>query len=1173
MVAAGGYRQSITWVVTVKAFWKNPIVAFFSSLKLSASIMAIIAFAAARATFIESSYGREASYDLVYGAHWFEGLLVLLTFSLILLFLKRWPYKPQQYGFAMIHIAMVVILLGAGATRYLGYEGTMHIREGQSVDYIYSNRTYLQATIGEQTGSFPVRLWKSGENKIWGKVTLDGKTYKLGAVEYWPHFGEAYQEGPDGIPVIQYGESINGDIQPRTLAEGDDTTLSGVEARFLTGPFQGSMSDSPLGDLRLHLESGSCSFPVAMPTGEVHTCGGYSFEITEFQADFKVGGTSSATGPLVNPMIRVKITDPQGVEGERILFAFHPDFSMGHSGGPAAFENLDMLYQVNGGLEFTRGGETGIQGRASFPLLVMDMNSQEQEDIPAGTVFPLRDSSLYGSDEMDFSFAVVKVMTSAVLAPVTVDNAEMPPAAKVVIRDQDGNQASAICTIEEPGIPVNVGGVAVKLALGSVIRKVPYQVHLDDFVLQTYPGSNNPATYESYVSLTDPGEGIKDRKVHIFMNHPMVHRGSKHFQSSYDQDRMGTVLSVNHDPGKLPTYFGYGLISLGFIIILFKELLKLLKDLVKADKKKAKEKTVKATLLALMTLGALGLHQPARAQDDGDHSGHNHPVTSNYVTLSDPVREAASRLIIQDFRGRMKPLDTLARETVMKIAKRSKFEGREPVDQYLSWSTNPDFWWDKDIIAVRFPGLKDLLGVDKATTHVSAASLFDAAGSYRLAQLAEKAHRTPDRDRTKTQRKLISFDERFQILYMTFQGTELRFFPIPGDPNHTWQSFEKVQSKLNTEQLSAYSAAYRALVGGLQSGNNAMIADGISRINVIQHEFGGEVIPSDQKIKAELIYNRAHIFSWMMIPLLAASFILMIVFFWNLFRGSHLRSNFRNPFYSLGMFLYTGAFGGMVFAYVLRWIASGRAPLSNGHESLLFISLAIALAGLICEYSFRMAAPGSLGSLLTVVILGVSMLSTFDPAIGPLVPVLVSYWLNIHVTIITSSYGFLGLSALLGALILFLIMAKGSKNPNIHEAVKILDGINRFVLIAGLGLLTIGTLLGGVWANESWGRYWGWDPKETWSFITIMVYAVVLHFRWIPSTRSIWLNSAGSMAAISSVVMTYFGVNYFLSGMHSYAQGDAATVPGWVYIFAAFGIVVIAVSGFVNKSKDWRVKG
>lgn len=1135
--------------------------------------MALVAIAAAKATFIESQYGRDAAYDRVYAARWFEAMLILLTISLILLFFKRWPYRPAQFGFMFVHIAMVVILVGAGITRYFGYEGIMAIREGESSDVVQSDRDHVQAAIGQDTGSFPVRLWRPGPNDVWRKVTIGAEEYSLGVTEFWPHYTEVYQEGTGGVAVLQYGVTREGEITTEALQEGGRTTIGGAEARFLTGGFTGQMSGSRYGDLRVHVGGETRTVPVSPAGGEPFTCGGYRFQIAEFQSQFTVGGQSDPEGPLTNPMVRLKITDPQGKTGERLLFALHPDFAMGHGGGEPQFEDLDLLYQVSNGIEFAKGGPTGIQARASFPLSTMDMNDQARGEIPAGEVFPVREALLYVNEGSDFSFVPVKVMDSAVLAPALSEDSKARAAARVVIRDGAGNQAEAICVNQDPGGTVSLGGRPVRLSYAPVLMKVPYTLHLDDFVLQTYPGSDNPATYESYLTLDDPGQGISGRKVHIYMNYPLTHRGSKHFQSSYDPDRRGTVLSVNHDPGKGPTYFGYGLLTLGFLIIFIKEMSVLLKDLMAIDR--GQDKAGRSALAGLLVLVALGAGGPAAAQEpDADqgqdaHAGHNHPVASGFVALSDPAREAASRLIIQDFRGRMKPLDTLARETVMKVAKRTKFEGREPVDQYLNWSTNPNFWWDKPLLAVRDRGLKDLLGVGPEVTHVSAASLFDARGQYRLAAQVEEAHRTPDRDRSKTQRKLITFDEDFQILYMTFRGTQLKIFPIPGDPNHTWDVYQQTVARLSPEQNEAYSAAFNALTQGLLSGNNAMIMDGLTRTAALQKQYGAQVIPSQARINAELTYNRAHLFSWMMVPLLAAWAVLMGVFTWNLFRAARLQARWRNPFYALGMALYGGAFLGMVYAYVLRWVASGRAPLSNGHESLLFISLAIALAGLICEFAFRMAAPGGLGALLTVVILGVSMLSTFDPAIGPLVPVLVSYWLNIHVTIITSSYGFLGLSALLGGLILILMLGKSDKRPQLKEAIGILDRINRFVLVAGLGLLSVGTLLGGVWANESWGRYWGWDAKETWSLITILVYAVVLHFRWIPALRSTWLNSAGSLAAISSVVMTYFGVNYFLSGLHSYAAGDAAKVPSWVYIFALCIVALITVSGLVNRNRRW----
>lgn len=1154
-------------MVTVKGFFKNPVIAFLSSLKLSAFLMAVAAFASAKGTFIESAVGRDGAYALVYDAWWFEAVLALLSLSLVLLFFKRWPYKPRQYGFMLVHISIVVILVSAGITRWFGYEGTMSIREGASSDFIFSNHKQVSLTADGQTAGVKVRLWKAGQNNIKGNVSLGGQKYQLAVTEYWPHYAESWQAGPGGPAALEFGLRQEGQMSEQMLLQGNRTSIGDVEARFLEGAFSGSMSSSRYGDLRLNIGGQPCVIPVQPAGNAVVACGGYKLQVTEFQTKYTVGAQSDPEGPMINPMIRVAITAPDGRKGERILFALHPDFSMGHSGGQDAFAELDMVYQVSSGVEFAKGGSTGVQGRASFPISSMNMETQEEAQIPAGTTFDVQKNVLYKNSDNGFGIVPIETFTSVVKAPSMSESSNDPPAARVVLRDGSGGElANVVCIEQDNPVPVQVGGKTLELAYGPLIHKLPYTVKLDDFVLQTYPGSDNPATYESYVSLDDPQMGVSGRKVHIFMNHPMNHRGTKHFQSSYDRDRRGTVLSVNHDPGKAPTYFGYIMISVGFLLIIMKDLLFPLKSR-KGDA--AKGAAVAAALGLLLAFSTTTARAQAHDPNDGeDHTGHNHPVSAGFVELSKPAREAASRLIIQDYNGRMKPLDTMAREMVMKVAKRTKYEGREPVDQYLSWSLNPNFWWDKPLLKVKHPGLKKLLGVDPSTTHVSAASLFDQQGQYRLAAQIEEAQRTPDRERSKVQRALLSFDESFELLYMTFRGATLRIYPIPGDANHTWQDIQTTHPKLDAAQQEAFGAAFDALARGVQTGDNNSVMDGITRTRALQAQYGAKVIPSDAKLKAELVYNRAHIFSWMMIPLLVTFGSLMLVYIWNLFRNRNQKLSFRNPLYAFGVACYGVAFVGMVIAYILRWVASGRAPLSNGHESLLFISIAVALAGLIFELVYRLAVPAALGGLLTCVILGVSMLSTFDPAIGPLVPVLVSYWLNIHVTIITASYGFLGLSALIGMLTLVLMTLKAAGTPTVREAIGTLDNLNKHVVIAGLGLLSVGTLLGGVWANESWGRYWGWDPKETWALITILVYAVVLHFRWIAATRSQWINAAASSAAISSVVMTYFGVNYFLTGLHSYAAGDAAKVPNWVYIGAAMVVALITVSGLAERNRS-----
>ena len=189
-----------------------------------------------------------------------------------------------------------------------------------------------------------------------------------------------------------------------------------------------------------------------------------------------------------------------------------------------------------------------------------------------------------------------------------------------------------------------------------------------------------------------------------------------------------------------------------------------------------------------------------------------------------------------------------------------------------------------------------------------------------------------------------------------------------------------------------------------------------------------------------------------------------------------------------------------------------------------------------------------------------------NPEITNLVPVLKSYWLTIHVAVITASYGFLALGSFLGVLNLILMLLQTKKNKErIQIKIKELSRINEATLIAGLYLLTVGTFLGGIWANESWGRYWGWDPKETWAFITILIYAFVVHMRMIPGLKGFYAFNVGSIFSYFSVLMTYFGVNYYLSGLHSYAQGDPTPIPNFVFYTIAILLALSISSYFVNK--------
>jgi cytochrome c-type biogenesis protein CcsB len=244
---------------------------------------------------------------------------------------------------------------------------------------------------------------------------------------------------------------------------------------------------------------------------------------------------------------------------------------------------------------------------------------------------------------------------------------------------------------------------------------------------------------------------------------------------------------------------------------------------------------------------------------------------------------------------------------------------------------------------------------------------------------------------------------------------------------------------------------------------------------------------------------------------------------------------------------------------IIRWYISGHAPWSNGYETMIYIGWATLLSGFI----FAQRSPISLAVtiILTSIILMVAGMSWMNPEITNLVPVLKSYWLVVHVAIITASYGFLAMGALLGMLNLVLIILRNKKNEkNISFTILEISYIIEMALMIGLLMLTIGSFIGGVWANESWGRYWGWDPKETWALVTVLVYSIILHLRKIPGLKSIFALSSLALIGLSSVLMTFFGVNYYLSGMHSYAQGDPPPIPNALYlaIIVIFALIIWA---------------
>ena len=317
-----------------------------------------------------------------------------------------------------------------------------------------------------------------------------------------------------------------------------------------------------------------------------------------------------------------------------------------------------------------------------------------------------------------------------------------------------------------------------------------------------------------------------------------------------------------------------------------------------------------------------------------------------------------------------------------------------------------------------------------------------------------------------------------------------------------------------------------------------------------QKKFGGNLIPTQSKKDVEILYNKVNPFKRIFPFYLMFGFLLLFLLFVNIFRQKQMPGYLRNSFFSLILIMFLIHTAGLA----VRWYIAGHAPWSNGYESVVYVAWASMLAGFIFGKRYPMII--GTAAFLAGITLFVAHLSWMNPEVTNLVPVLKSYWLTIHVAIITASYGFIGLSWFLGILVLILIVLRNKTNAeNVSSYITQLTTINEMSATIGLYFLTIGTFLGAIWANESWGRYWGWDAKETWSLITIVVYSFIVHMRLIPSLKGVFNYNMASILGFASVIMTYFGVNYYLTGLHSYGQGAAdginPAVPVTFIILAA----------------------
>ncbi|MGG7074116.1 cytochrome c biogenesis protein CcsA [Campylobacter sp. 9BO] len=705
---------------------------------------------------------------------------------------------------------------------------------------------------------------------------------------------------------------------------------------------------------------------------------------------------------------------------------------------------------------------------------------------------------------------------------------------------QDVSIKGGVGWVSEPKV-IEQNGKQILIAWGSKIINLPFSIRLNDFMLERYPGSQSPSSYASAIEVER--DGLKVMDFVVFMNNPLTFQGYKLFQSSYDKDERGTVLEVNRDPGKIPTYIGYFLLCVGFVANFFTQHSRFLKL----------SKFVKNSQLALIFALLVFANLPTNASEND--------IQNFKQNTANHANGEFSTLLVQDYMGRIKPISTEASEIVSKMAGTNSLFGLSPEQVVLGMSIDPTLWQDLKVIKVKNNEIKKLLNLSQDDQFVSFNFMFDEQGRYKLDKEVEEANEKSASKRGTLENELIKFDERINIAYLTMKGVFFRFIPISGDPTNKWLSPNEAFANPNvSKEIKVILNDYLTGLNLGISQNEWQKADAaLKGIKNYQQKNSSHILPEQGRVKAEVLYNKLGVFKNLV-------YFYLFLGLFALFAGfSEILAYKRFVFIKKSLFvLLLLGFIVHTLGLALRWYVSGHAPWSDSYESMVYIGWSAILAGLVFFRSSLLTISAS--CLLAAIVMLVAHLSFVNPQITNLVPVLKSYWLTLHVSIITASYGFLGLGCLLGLMGLTLMVLKNTKNSErINAQIRYITAINELSLIVGLSMLTVGNFFGGIWANESWGRYWGWDSKETWSYVSILVYAIVLHLRFVPKLNSVYIFCVASVFAYGSIIMTYFGVNFYLTGLHSYAAGQAPQVPNFIYAVVLF---IVSISILALKGKD-----
>ena len=643
---------------------------------------------------------------------------------------------------------------------------------------------------------------------------------------------------------------------------------------------------------------------------------------------------------------------------------------------------------------------------------------------------------------------------------------------------------------------------------GMKEEKLPFSLCLKKFEAKMHDGTNAVADYSSKFTVID---GDDKSEGEVSMNNIYSHRSYRLYQSSYDEDGKGSVLAINADPYGIPvTYTGYALLFISLVWMLF-------------DPKGGYRKLLKSPLLkkgALMTALILSM--------GNIQTLHAESATGNLqnAVLPKETAEKFGELHIL-YNDRICPVQTFALDFCKKIYGARSYQGLTAEQVLSGWVFYGNTWANEPFIKIKSGEMKTAMNLPD---YASLNTFFNREmGGYTIGQYVQEYY---NGQQDKFHQQAADIDGKIQIIMELREGISLKVLPytftknVKATKDHpfikagttTWFSpVDKLPQAVEQQHALYIRNVFSLLNGDVKAGNTSRVNEFFVKMKKYQEVSSGNSLPTATQYKAERINNA---FPFATILFMANLTLGFIALFYTIYRMTKKREikalNIALPIL-LGI-----SFLALTFGLALRWIISGNIPMSNGYESMLTVAWFVMLISILMQLRIRIVMV--FGFLISGFFLLVSHINQMDPAIGQMMPVLNSPLLSIHVSIIMMSYALLSLTFICG--IMGICMRSHGEE---------LQALSRLFLYPALTTMGFGIFIGAIWANVSWGTYWSWDSKETWALITFMIYAVVVHTQSLPVFRKPMVYHIYITLAFMSIAMTYFGVNYFLTGMHSYA--------------------------------------